>query len=227
MAIRVQGRRSNVAEWVGGTLSALVLTLLPAPAARADPAPGDAAPRWQEVSSRDGIAVLKNNRAMPRVWLVGRIEIVREGEALARVRGERRTTLEPARTALVELGTNPAPEPMDRELDPVESATVTRYEAGRIAVRTHTNAPAFLIVSESYFPGWEARVDEHLVPIYQADYLLRGVVVPAGTHQIEMTFHAQGAKHGAVVSLLTLAFLGALCIYHRRTTARTKAPASS
>jgi uncharacterized membrane protein YfhO len=66
------------------------------------------------------------------------------------------------------------------------------------------------------YPGWEATLDGQRTPIYTTDYLLRGVILPAGSHRIEMRYTAPAARTGAWVSLLTLALFVGLSVYTRR-----------
>jgi len=70
------------------------------------------------------------------------------------------------------------------------------------------------------YPGCEATVDGAPVAIYTTDYLLRGVIVPGGTHRIEMRYAAPAARSGALISLLSLLVLGGIAVYARRTAGR-------
>jgi uncharacterized membrane protein YfhO len=69
-----------------------------------------------------------------------------------------------------------------------------------------------LFLSESYYPnGWKAYLDGSETPIYRLDYLFRGVVVPAGTHRLEMKFEPRSYAMGKNLSLgMNVVLLAAL-----------------
>ena len=62
-----------------------------------------------------------------------------------------------------------------------------------------------LVLSDNWYPGWQATLDGKPVDILRADNALRGVAVPRGPHRIEMRYHPSGMRGGAILSLLTLA----------------------
>jgi len=72
-----------------------------------------------------------------------------------------------------------------------------------------------LVVSEINYPGWEATVDGRAARIHAADYLLRGVPLPAGAHRVEMRYTAPAARVGAAISAFTLLLLAALAFAPR------------
>ena len=51
--------------------------------------------------------------------------------------------------------------------------------------------------ADTYFPGWVATVDGQPAPVYEAYGFLRGVVVEAGAHRIEMRYRPKSVYWGA------------------------------
>jgi hypothetical protein len=80
---------------------------------------------------------------------------------------------------------------------------VTDWSEERTRLRVRTNDRAFLVVNDSYFPGWEARVDETPSQIFRANVLVRGVVVPAGDHVVAFSYRPTSFRVGAMVSILS------------------------
>ncbi|HEU4631178.1 MAG TPA: YfhO family protein [Gemmatimonadaceae bacterium] len=90
---------------------------------------------------------------------------------------------------------------------PIDLAvTIPRYEPGAIDVRLAEPAPegAALVVSENYYPGWQATVDGRPAPTARADYSLIGVALPAGAREVQLRFHSEPYERGKLITLLAL-----------------------
>ena len=63
--------------------------------------------------------------------------------------------------------------------------------------------PGYLVLSDSYFPGWQARVNGTPVRIFRANYLVRAVPVPAGESRIVFLYRPWAFRIGLWISLAT------------------------
>jgi len=84
--------------------------------------------------------------------------------------------------------------------------TVTSYAPGRITLRLDSPAPAgsALVVSENYYPGWQATVNGREAKVGRADYTLIGVELPEGAQTIEMRFDSASYHTGKTITLVAL-----------------------
>ncbi|HEY6951274.1 MAG TPA: YfhO family protein, partial [Bacteroidota bacterium] len=81
-------------------------------------------------------------------------------------------------------------------------AEYVHYGLQNIELNVTATGNNLLFLSESYYPkGWKAILDGNEIPIYRLNYLFRGVVVPAGTHKLEMVFEPSSFYTGKNVSL--------------------------
>lgn len=67
---------------------------------------------------------------------------------------------------------------------------IVAYSGRRIVVRTEAPYPATLLLTDRFDPGWSATVNGEPSPVFPANYLLRGVRVPAGTAEVVLTFRS-------------------------------------
>lgn len=93
---------------------------------------------------------------------------------------------------------------------------VLEYMSGHIRLRVNAERPALLVVSESWYPGWRAALDDQPVEIIRTNYLSQGVVVPEGSHLVEMDYHSDATNLGAVLSAIGLAGTAGLWAWARR-----------
>ena len=95
-------------------------------------------------------------------------------------------------------------------------ARLLSYEPNRLLIETQSDKPSVLVVSEINYPGWAATIDGIETTIYATDYLLRGIILPAGKHQVAMRYTASAARSGALISAATLLLLCGLFVKTRR-----------
>lgn len=90
--------------------------------------------------------------------------------------------------------------------DTSASVTITNYTGQEISLRTNRSTPGFLVLSEIYYPaGWSATLDGKEIPIHKTNYVLRGLEVPQGNHQIELRFEPKSFYLGVTIGWISLA----------------------
>ncbi len=174
-----------------------------------------------KLAAFDQVDIYENLKLMPRAWFVRRVEarpsaevwrVIKEGSLSEGV------AFDPAETALLEaedFGGREMTLPQAEETTHGQ-VKVTRYEPQRIELETHHSQPGFLVLSEIYYRGWEARIDGQKTPVHRADYALRGIAVPPGDHRVEFVFRAPTFRNGAVYSAIGALLLLAGGIVSRR-----------
>mgnify|MGYP001595295403 CR=1 FL=1 len=65
---------------------------------------------------------------------------------------------------------------------------IESYEANKVVISTSSDTDNLLFVSDTFYPGWKAKIDESETKIYRANYALRAVAVPKGEHLIVFSY---------------------------------------
>jgi len=168
--------------------------------------------QWRKLATFGDIEVYENLKALPRAWFVSRAAIEPSADALKTIETGRMKdgrAFDPAETVLLEKEDFGNREHAAQQIvEPVNAEVkVTKYEPQRIELETRNERPGFLVLSEIYYPGWEARIDGAQAIVERANYTLRGVAVPAGNHRVEFIFRAHSFRNGATWSLLGVLLL--------------------
>jgi hypothetical protein len=160
---------------------------------------------WELVYDGE-VKIYRNTRALPRAFLVHRAEVVASPrDALARVTA---AGFDPRRAAILEEPWSQEP-PAPAVSEP-ETVDVVQYEPQRVRLAVKAAAPALLVLSDIFYPHWQATIDGRPTKILRADYAVRAVAVPPGVHDVTFEYRP---IHFYVASALSLATLiGALAM---------------
>jgi uncharacterized membrane protein YfhO len=93
-------------------------------------------------------------------------------------------------------------------------ATVTQAWPGHLALDVTASADGLLVVSQPFYPGWQARVDGRRVPIERVNYALQGLSVGPGDHRVELDYRLSPLPW--TISLVALAAILAALVLGRR-----------
>lgn len=87
--------------------------------------------------------------------------------------------------------------------------TLVSYAPNELRYRYRTASDRAAVFSEIYYPyGWTAKIDGELpVDIFRTDWTLRGIILPAGSHELVMRMDPPSYKTGSRISLISSIFL--------------------
>jgi hypothetical protein len=186
-----------------GPLTPKVLGLLGARYIVLGPGAAVRVPGLRRVYAGRDATIFSNAQAVPRVFIAARVGVA-EG-TLQEISSVTSAGFDARRDAVVrndELG-GAAPAAGGGTVRVVSETNA------RVALRASLARDALVVLDDTWAPGWTVRVDGAPAPALRTDVVLRGVVVPAGRHQIVWSYTVPGLRRGAELSLLgLLAVLG-------------------
>jgi hypothetical protein len=99
--------------------------------------------------------------------------------------------------------------------DSMSSIKMTSFDNDAITYESNSSVNNSAIFSEIYYKDWKAYIDGKEVPFYKANYVLRGLTIPAGKHKIDFKFEPQSFFIGKKISnisswLLFLILIGTI-----------------
>lgn len=143
--------------------------------------------------------------AMPRAWIVHQTMVAKDYGELNRAIAD--SGLDFSSTAVMLKETVS----VDRCFGP-EPVSVSRPNADTLIAQAEVRCRGLLVVSDTFYPGWRAYVDGKVHPIFEVFGAVRGVVVDAGSHRIEMRYEPRSVYWGAILSLVGLTACTALIV---------------
>lgn len=156
-------------------------------------------------AGKDGQPVpVVNPYAYGNAWFVDRVQYVKDAnEEIAAL-----NTIVPTETAVVDAKFKDALTGWSEGHKDAESVVqLTSYEPNRLTYHVSSAKGGVVVFSEIYYPGWQATIDGAPVDIARADYILRAMHVPSGSHTIEMWFEPQSIRVTETIAYVALALL--------------------
>lgn len=96
------------------------------------------------------------------------------------------------------------------------TARVSRDEGELVELLVTADRPALLVLSDAFAPGWTAEVDGRPAEIVPANYMVRGVWIPAGAQRVLFRYRTPGLLAGLALAAALAAGLGLWALAARR-----------
>lgn len=160
----------------------------------------------------DTAAIWENHDALPRAFIVHGAEVADDSDSFTRMQD---ASFDPRQTALLSEG---RPLSLSERRGSQDVAVIGQSESERVTISVQTDTPGYLILLDSWYPGWSASVDDSPAPIHRVDALFRAVPIDPGSHKVVFVYQPQSLILGAGISLASLVLtIGiAVAMRHKR-----------
>ncbi len=152
---------------------------------------------WQKSGTAYGVSIFERDDALPRAFLVHDVIGVPDLDSALSVLSD--TQHDWRETAVVEVA--PDTSCAIAETQSPAAVDIVSYEAGEVKLSVDTDATGWLVLADQYYPGWRATIDGQTVLIQITNAALRGVCVPAGSHEISFVFRPYLFPAGILLTL--------------------------
>jgi hypothetical protein len=188
----------------------------------APPALLDGDPEMPLAFTAPAVVIYENRAALPRARIVHRMVAARDmADATAAIfraseRGRHAREAGMADAVIVEPDEKGGLPPAlaDGPGGDTHVRIVDADDPDELVVHASLERPGLLVLADTYYEGWEARVDGQPSPIYPANLMFRAVAVPEGSHTIHFRFRPRAFRLGC--ALFVFAALGCVVLALRR-----------
>ncbi len=145
-----------------------------------------------------GASAQRNMGAVGNSWFVQNYAFVKDAkEEIDTLAGQ-----DPAITAFIDQRYKPYFGNKKITFDPTAKIDLSYYSPDTLKYKSNTSSEQLALFSEIYYDkGWEAFIDGNPAEYIRANYALRAMVIPAGTHEIEFRFVPKSFYQGEKVTL--------------------------
>lgn len=144
--------------------------------------------------------VLVNPTAAGNAWFVRNLSFVAGADAEMAALGK----LNPRKEAVADQAFTAALQTAVLDSGRVK---LTQYAPNELRYETTSEKGGVVVFSEVYYPGWEATIDGKPAELGRANYLLRALRVPAGKHEVVLTFRPKSVATTEIIAYTATALI--------------------
>jgi uncharacterized membrane protein YfhO len=161
------------------------------------------------VKKADKANIYENENYLPRAFLADNALVIKDGKKI--LEKMKSKEFNPKREVILEKGFAVKPLVVSSQLS--AQVNILKYEAAEVIIEADTDAPRFLVLSDTYYPGWKVYVDGKPDKIYRADYILRSVYLKSGRHIVKFIYDPFSFKAGLAITMISVGVLLWLWIF--------------
>jgi hypothetical protein len=152
-------------------------------------------PAYRLVHSGD-VKIYQNLGVLPRAFVVHQARGVATDEEALRIMGE--SSFDPAATVLLPGETSAGPGTGAGN----STVQIVSYEPEQVQLDVHADGEGWLVLTDTFYPGWVAEVDGQAAPMQRADLYFRAVALGPGEHRVVFRYRPAGTYAGLAVGAL-------------------------
>ncbi len=142
------------------------------------------------------IYVYENTDRLPMAFITENILKVKTSkEAL-----EKMSSLDLRRTAVVISDSNL---PLFDNQKPGSYANIYHYSNSKVKIDVKSIDDSLLVLSNTYYPGWQAYIDGKPTKIYKTNLTSRGILLTNGKHDVEFIYVPKLLYLGMIISIIS------------------------
>jgi len=156
------------------------------------------------------ISIYRNLKAFPRIFMVPEAKIIKDDDlAFKELKADSFT---PKKYVILEEEP-PIIESKKNTENYFYKIQIKKYIPNEVLIETKVFQSGYLVLSDSYYPGWKVYVDNKIDKIYRANYFMRAVYLKEGDHTIRFVYDPVSFKIGFIITLLTALIISVHLIY--------------
>jgi hypothetical protein len=159
----------------------------------------------------DYIMFFKNKNVRDRIQFFSQAECLSQPAEIDRLLEQ--DSFDPAKILILTGSTKFCPPPSPDGSSGQASGMILSYAGNRVEIQATARQDIWLLLADTYYPGWQARINGQPATIQQADYMLRAIRLPAGENRVIFSFLPSWFWAGLISTLTVLIGLSLYALY--------------
>lgn len=154
-----------------------------------------------QISEDNPLGVTRNPNNLGNAWFIEETKIVDSAD-------EELLNLNQVELKSICITQDQSLKGLNYKLDNKNSIELVKRKANELVYKSSTTSTQFAVFSEAFYKkGWQAYIDNKPVSHYKVNYLLRGLIIPEGDHEIVFKFYPEIVKSGVYISIVSYLIL--------------------
>ena len=154
-----------------------------------------------QISEDNPLGVTRNPNNLGNAWFIEETKIVDSAD-------EELLNLNQVELKSICITQDQSLKGLNYKLDNRNSIELVKRKANELVYKSSTTSTQFAVISEAFYKkGWQAYIDNKPVSHYKVNYLLRGLIIPEGDHEIVFKFYPEIVKSGVYISIVSYLIL--------------------
>jgi Bacterial membrane protein YfhO len=157
-------------------------------------------PNLQLVGNFGGILLYENITVFPRAYLVPQaIPLSDENARTVMVQGQ----IDSSRTVILNDSSTIQQQEFPEERD-IGTVDIKQYSSNLIELSVNATHDAWLVLADTYYPGWQATIDDSESTIYRANICSRALFIKQGSHKVIFVYQPKTFRNGMIITVIAL-----------------------
>jgi hypothetical protein len=155
--------------------------------------------RWELIFDKE-LKVYQNKKVMPRAFIAYNYRVIQNEKDLLQILDS--PDFNPRETVILNSDIKKPRGPVSPH-----RVEIIKYSPLEIKIDVYTERPGILVLSDSFYPGWLAKVDTCPVKIFQAYSVFRAIPLSEGSHRVIFRYLPISFILGCSITIITLSVI--------------------
>ncbi|MBI2469730.1 MAG: YfhO family protein [Planctomycetes bacterium] len=181
-------------------------------------------PAIKRVSKNSKYTLLQNTMALPRTFIVHEAKILQGRDAIFKELAG--SEFNPLKYIILEEPSMLTKHGVNENLQSEPIPTFLEYSPNRVTIKATLLEDGYLVLGDTFYPGWNVYVDGKRDRILKTNYVMRSVFLEKGEHIVKFVYEPKSFTIGMIITLTSMAILIPVSVFtairHRKARNRTE-----